>query len=185
MPIGIVSPEDYEKEIVHKDDNKNIPARSGIITQLPDKGRGEKLETPEPIRALVAQEVLSGGTLRDIAREYNISPSSASAYAVGATSTSTYNSPDKKLNKKNNIFKDRIVRKAARLSLTALESISPDDFRNASLRDKSTVAREMASVVRDMIPDEHKADDKKVQIVIYAPSMKSMEDYNTAIRVDE
>src|SRR5690348_6605463 len=159
MPIGIVNKEDYEKEIGNKKNvqDDDMPARSGIITNLPDKGRGEKLETPEPIRALIAQEVLSGGMLRDVAREYNVSQSSVAAYAHGAHSTASYNSPDGKLKKKNNIFKDRIVKRAGRLALTALDAISPDDFRNASLRDKSTVAREMASVVRDMIPDERAA----------------------------
>lgn len=187
MPIGIVSQTDYEKEIVNKNIDKDIttPARSGIVMDMPDKGRGNKLETPEPIRALVAQEILSGVSLRDVAREYNISTSSASAYAHGATSTASYNQLDKKLNKKNNIFKDRIVRKAGRLAITALDSISPDDFRGASLREKSSVAQQMASVVRDMISDDRPIDDKKVQIVIYAPAMKTVEDYHTAITVDE
>jgi hypothetical protein len=187
MPIGIVSQTDYEKEIINKNVDKDTvtPARSGVITDMPEKGRGNKLETPEPIRALVAQEILSGGTLRDVAREYNISQSSASAYAHAATSTASYNQPNAPLKKKNNIFKDRIVKRAGRLALTALDSISPDDFRGASLRDKASVAQQMASVVRDMIPDDRAIEDKKVQIVIYAPAMKTVEDYHTAITVDE
>lgn len=175
MPIGIISKEDFDKEVGNN--ITNISARSVVITD-PAKGRGNKPEVPEEIRNVIAQEALLGTPVSEIAKEFNISPSSIAAYKNGATSTTTYNEGDKKLKRANNIFKDRIVRRAGKLSITALDSIDENDFRNASLTDKANVAKQMASIVRDMTPEDSRGNESSnVQIVIHAPAMRRDDDY--------
>lgn len=183
MPIGIINKHDYEREVNPNKDNNipannNFPARSVDIIIDKTKGRGNKSETPEEIRSLIAQESLLGTSSSQLSKEFNVSESSVSAYKKGATSTTTYNEGDKKLKNKNNIFRDRIVRRAGRLSISALDSISVDDFKNASLTDKANVAKQMASIVKDMsIVDNENDKLSNVQIVIHAPAMRSANDY--------
>lgn len=178
MPIGIINKDDYLKEIGNKspDTSENTPARS-IIVNDPAKGRGPAKEVPEPIRALIAQEVLLGAPSKLIAQEFKVSPSSISAYKNGATSTASYNNPANSLKKKNVIFKDRIVKRASRHAIDALDSISPSDFASASLRDKAAVAKEMASIVRDMSASEESHSGPAVQFIIHAPQMRKETDY--------
>jgi hypothetical protein len=181
MPIGIVNKNDYEQEVNNK--NKPIPARSVIIDSVP-KGRGDKPETPEEIRNVIAQEALLGASPKELSREFNISPSSISAYKNGATSTTTYNEGDKKLKNKNQIFRDRIVRKAGRLSLTALDSIAPEDFADATLSEKVNAAKQMSSIVKDMLPEKDNSRGNNAQFIFFAPAQKQ-EDYYDVITVNE
>jgi predicted transcriptional regulator len=180
MPIGIVKSSDYLSELSNGGD-KVIDKPVTGARSLPESkplGRGIKADTPDSIRALVAQEVILGANVKEVAKEYNLSPTSINAYKVGANSLATYNRPSETLSRANHIFRDRIVRKASRLSLTALDSISREDFKTASLRDKSTVAKEMASIVRDMIPEVKDVDrSSNVQVIIHAPSQKRESDY--------
>ena len=179
MPIGIINKQDYEREI-NKPVDSDTGARSDVpqVITDPAKGRGNNKEVPEPIRALIAQEVLLGAPSKLIAQEFKVSPSSISAYKNGSTSTASYNQPANSLKKKNVIFKDRIVKRASRHAIDALDSISPSDFASASLRDKAAVAKEMASIVRDMSSSED-SDNKgvAVQFIIHAPQMRKETDY--------
>lgn len=178
MPLGIISESDYNKEVISSL-NRITPARSLPIIELDkDKGRNNKSETPDSIRSVIAQEALLGVSAKEIAREYNVSQSSISAYKKDATSTTSYNKSDKSLRNRNSIFRDRIVRKSSRIALTALDSIDSRDFETASLTDKARVAKEMASIVRDMSGSDNDESGKPIaQIIIHAPQMRTDKDY--------
>jgi hypothetical protein len=165
MPIGIVNPDDYKKEVVDK--------------PVIDKKTPYQEKVPAPIRALIAQEVMLGGTVRDVAKELGVQKSAAHAYSNNLTTTRIGFGSNEDLERRNNIFRNRIRTKAGRLSLTALDSIAPEDFMKATLRDKSSVAKEMASIVRDMTPDVNRNGGmtNNVQFIIHAPEVKREEDY--------
>ena len=113
MPLGIVSDEDFEKDLRNigikkeEEDSAKIDSEesgefptipiseilSGEVLVPPALGRGNNKETPEILRKLVGEEysIDSRESGIELAESFGISPSSASAYGHGSTSTATYN----------------------------------------------------------------------------------------------
>ena len=108
------------------------------------------------------------------ANDFGISKSSASAYANGATSTTSYNQPSTPIKSHVEEVKKRISRKARGKLNLALEAITSEKLEHAKVKDISGVARDMAGVIRALEPSpESVANDgvKIPQVVIYAPSI--------------
>ena len=185
MPIGIISQEDFNKELHnsnHKNVITNIPARSDqviIIDEIP-KGRNGKPEVPAEIRSLIAQEALLGVSNKYLAREFNVSESSVSAYKNGATSTTTYDTGNKDLKKRNNIFRDRIVKKASRIALKTLSVIDEGEVAKLGPRDQMALAKDASAIVKNMTPE---VDDNQsnVNYIFFAPKQKEEEDFDVQV----
>jgi|SRR5215469_2287370 len=180
MPIGILSDHEFNEELTSITSN-NVPAR----VDKKELGRGDKKEVPESVRATIAQESLLGMSASEVAQEFKISPQSVNAYKHGNTSLVTYNKPDKDLTKKNKSFKDRIVGKANHKLYKSLDAISDDELTNASLRDKSAVAKDMAAIVKSMTPSEPIKIENDVKFVLFAPQVKEEQDYIDIIPVED
>jgi hypothetical protein len=173
MPLGIISEEDLAKEL-----GNNEPIAR--VQDLPTKGRPEgSLEVPDELRKIISEEAINGTPSKELQELFNVSASSISAYKNGATSTATYNEPNKELATHNlEIRKDIQKRAAGKLEL-ALESMRPEKFEKANLRILAGVASQLSAVVKNMEPDnrERQNDAPLAQFVFMVPPMKRESDY--------
>lgn len=171
MPLGILPDDDFEKEL-ERLNGKKLPAL-GNVKEI-ERGRGEgKVEVPETLRALIGQSALEGNRKEALAlaRAFDISDSSVSAYSNGATSTASYHNPDKELKRKLDETKQRLTGKARARLEESLDSITPDKLGAAKLRDLSATAQAMSAIVRNLEPQtEHSG--ANVNVVVYAPHLK-------------
>lgn len=183
MPLGVVSSDqfDLEKSKIESEKNSKL-----IVIAPAEKGRNNKTETPVSVRALIAEEAITGTSIAEIAETFNVSKSSVSAYKNGVTSTAVYNDEkDKNLISHINKVKNRITKKASNLLITALDSMSPDKFSDISVRDAAAVAKDMAVIVDKMIGSNTNKEEKSNQLHIHlhAPNQKSDDSYGEVIEV--
>jgi len=190
MPMGILSDEEFESEMASasqtlKPDIARSDNGSHIIptANVEDIKRGrppDTKEVPEIIRELSAKSAINGeGTGKQIAEAFGISPSSVSAYKVGAHSTTTYHDPNPNLQSKIVDHKLRISTKARGRLLSALNNLTPDKLENVRPRDLASIAKDMASIVKDMEPSQAQVNsNQNVQFVFMAPRIKEMDSFS-------
>lgn len=172
MPLGIVSVEDWDKEINHNPSKDNESSRP--LIRDTNLGRGSKQETPEVIRNIVGEEKVRGEVGKELAKLFGLSDASVSAYGQGMTSSNGTTSEELA----NHIGKVRLKVKsqaAAKLSL-ALDSINEDKLSKARVGELSAVARNMAAIVKDMDVDDRE-NKPQTQIIFVAPHMRKEEQY--------
>lgn len=174
MPIGIISDEDFDREI----DNKvRTPVNHKII---PDRGRSQgDNNVPESLRKIIGDTAVSDGRKESVAlaESFGISKSSASAYANGAVSTSSYNKPNEKLIEGMNNTRLRIAKRAQNKLMMTLRHLTEDKLEGADAREISGVAKDMATVYDKMQPKSDPRDTVQVQFILYKPEMKRMDEY--------
>lgn len=185
----ITSNKDFEKEasrlgiVIDKPINPEVAS-----IEIIERGRPlSRTEVPELVRKFVAEESLEGVPAKQLSRIVGVSESSISAYKVGATSTSTYNQPDKELGLHVNKMRKAISKKAEGRLTQALESLTDEKIASAKAKDIATIAREMAAVVKNMEAREDDSEGKgpQVQFVFFAPKIKSEEYFGEPIEVSE
>lgn len=172
MPMGIVNDAEFEAEI--KD--SAIPI-TGQVTELPSKGRSNgDVNVPESLRKIIGEtsEIEGRQSAIKLAESFGLSPSSVSAYANGATSTASYNTPDTELAKHINGRKQKVVGSALSKLTKALGGLTKDKIETSSAREISAIAKDMAQVVKMMEPDVPTgpgANTPSAQFLVYAPTM--------------
>jgi len=182
MPLGIVSDADFEKEL-NKIPNVNVGdtfPRDLIpsISPLKTPGRYENIpNVPDSLRAIVAEEHISGADRTELARTFGISKQSVDAYKNGATSLATYNKPDKKLARHIDIFKERVTKRASRKLIGALDSI-PNDLSDEKPQVASQIAKDMSVIIKNMTPDIPVQPNSGVNFVIFAPKQRDEKDFD-------
>lgn len=180
MPMGIVSPEDYEKEQVRLRPQSNKPLAK---TEDINKGRGNTPEVPDVVRETIAKCAINGeGTASEIARAFDVSPSSVSAYKVGSHSTTSYNSPDSNLLDIVTSHKAKISKKARARLISALNFITDEKLENTKALDLSSIAKNMSAVIADMDPPPAQINQNQqnnVQFVFMAPRVRNETEYAT------
>lgn len=149
MPMGIVNDKDFDNELNNL--NKPKPQPKAVIIDPPDLGRPKGgLEVPNGLRNLIGADAIENGraSALELAKNFDISSSSVSAYTNGATSTATY---DKKPNG-NEIqkVKDRISKRARVKLMDALRHITDDKLTSAKARDLAGIAKDMSGIVKSM-----------------------------------
>ena len=166
----IVSEEDFQKELESIEKKEN----SLVVEQL-ERGRGNTPEIPEPLREIIAEDKLLGGTAKDISAAYGVSASSIAAYSHGNTSTSSYNKPVDKLTQ----VRDRVSSRAANRLNQALKALANKNLELETAKDISTIAKDMATVFEKISPVvvKEKEDSRALHIHMYAPKMKQVNDY--------
>ncbi len=171
MAMGIVDHNDFEKELASL-----IKVAEPKVLDI-NRGRGNVNEVPETLRNVIIEEAITGTPPDEIREAFGISKSSISAYKHGATSTSTYHKPNKKLDTQVDKVKKSIASSARNTIRKALSHITEDKFEEAELREISGVARDMAAVMEKM--EGNAKEDRAVnQVVIYAPRMKEEDSYD-------
>jgi hypothetical protein len=178
MPMGIVSDKDFEKEV-----DNSVPSKESPVTTVIEpinRGRGAgNVEVPDSLRAVIGDEAITNGrqSAVELATRFGISPSSASAYGVGATSTSSYaERPNGKVIKE---AKERIAKRARGKLMRALNKITDDKLESANAKDLAGIAKDMSAIVKTMEPDDRgiPQNNNGPTFVFYAPQMRSEEQY--------
>lgn len=179
MAIGIVTDDEFESELdsINASSTKNVVVdedKATIFNNIIDitRGRGPKAETPESIRKIIADDKLNGSTAKELSDIYNVSQSSISAYAVGATSTSTYNNPEPELVKHVKSIRQRITKRASRVLNQSLNTITEESLSQIGPVKAAAIARDMSSIIKNMEDDNDDVETKTINnIVFYAPRL--------------
>ena len=172
MPMGVVNDEDFDKEI----QNSSIPITGDVVT-MPRPGRKEgDVNVPESLRKIIGEtsEIEGRQSALDFAQSLGISPSSVSAYANGATSTATYDTPSEPITNHIKERKNKVVGSALTRLTRALGGLTKDKIQTSSAREISAIAKDMAQVVKMMEPEDNGNGADKVrapQFLVYAPTM--------------
>lgn len=187
--MGIVTPDEFESQLTNvssKPKDKSVPSPTieGEVIELPSKGRKEgDNNVPEGLRNLIG---LAGATegrqeALALAKMFGVSESSASAYTNGATSTKTYNEPNKKITDVIRSRKDRLTKKALLTLGNSLDKITEDKLDGLGARDLAAVSKDMAAVVKSMEPDSSKSNGNVsgVQFVVFTPEMRVESSYDS------
>jgi len=175
MAMGIVSDDDFVKEL-NDPRSKSITNKTPLseIINIPSHGRPPGplgIETPQIIREIIGEESVTQGrsAALSIAKQFGISNSSVSAYAKGATSTATYNEPDKTLGPKIKSAKDRVVSRARRKLFMALDHLTDEKMEDTKARDLAGIAKDMSAIIRNIEPPAPEVNDNGPKFILYAP----------------
>jgi predicted AlkP superfamily phosphohydrolase/phosphomutase len=185
MPLGIVNETEFNHEINHlgiiiPSNKEDEPVDNSEIRDI-SRGRPiGKLETPEIVRETIALDKLAGVQSKQLQKEFNISASSVSAYAKGATSTARYNDPDRNLSRAIESRKSLITERAIDKLTEALESINLTEDMKPNMA--SMIAKDMSAIVKNMGPDMVINNDNRV--VVFKPRMREEEEYQVIDVVD-
>jgi hypothetical protein len=183
MPMGIVSNQDFEKE-VNNSSKDTIPSRilNDVVPEneskieIIERGRGKgNIEVPNVLRNIIADTHHANGreAAMSLAESFSISPSSESAYAQGATSTASYH--DRPNRKTVNKTRKRIAEKAEKLTESAIDKITDEKLDELSALELTHVAKNVSSVVKNLETDDNSKENPLniSPIVIYAPQVKN------------
>ena len=186
MPMGIVSDDDF---VVEKE--KLIPSPSEPVPTIQEINRGRgagNVEVPDSLRNIIGDEHQTNGreSAVELAKQFGISPSSVSAYGVGATSTASYaERPNAGIIKQS---KERIAKRARGKLMRALNKITDDKLEAANAKDLAGIAKDMSAVVRSMEPEDTRVPADRVNngptFVFYAPRIVKEDSFET-LRVSE
>lgn len=181
MPLGLISDDDFLSEL-NNSALSPVPSRpiieptrpviEGTIVDAPKLGRVGP-EIPEVLRKILGEtsEIEGRAEALELAKNFNISPSSVSAYANGATSTATYDKPDEPLQAHIDSSKLKVSKRASHKLMRALAHITDEKLSNAGVSILATVAKSLSGVVRDMEPENRNpiGIGGGNQIILYAP----------------
>lgn len=176
MPIGLVSDDLLKREL--ESCNGSVVTRQSIpaVVEIEKPGRDEgDVNVPESLRKIIGEECLLNGrqAALQIAETFGVSPSSVSAYAKGATSTASYNSPSKSLIQHINKSRERAVKKASKTLNGALSAITQEKLDYSDAKDLAGIAKDMSVIIKNLEPQkEEVAGTATPQFVIYAPQFR-------------
>ena len=183
-------PEEIDPEPQPED---KVPSVS-VVSQLHpfSQSRGRKngdMNVPDALRKIIGETAVIDGreAAIELASDFGISPSSVSAYAKGATSTTTYNQPKESIVAHINKSRYRAVKRASKTMNAALGSITQDKLDYADAKDLSTIAKDMSVIIKNLEPQAtpQSVDSTRTpQFVIYAPQFRSEQSFDV-ITVNE
>lgn len=180
MPMGIVSEKDFDVEKEKLSTPNPMPTKTAEVIDV-NRGRGNNsVEVPNALRNIIGEEHATNGRQAavELAQQFGLSPSSVSAYGVGATSTSSYGErPNGGAIKE---VKEKIAKRARGKLMRALHHITNDKLESANAKDLAGIAKDMSAVVRNMEPED------KVPVnpnggptfVFYAPQFRDERHYD-------
>jgi hypothetical protein len=185
MAIGLVDDNEFQAEL-DRLSGVRVATPEVVIEPLPTKGRntGDN-NVPESLRKIIGETSVIDGrqeALR-LAEQFGISSSSVSAYAKGATSTTTYNSPAKEIIAHINKSRQRAIKKSNRVLNAALEAITQDKLDYADATDLSGIAKDMSVIIKNLEPPTPSVDPEAAsnvpQFVIFAPTFRDERTYES------
>lgn len=188
MPIGLVSNDEFDAELTRTKSNpsaRSVPSHpKAEVIQSPSRGRSDgDVNVPDSLRQIIGEEAVINGrqSALQIASEFGISPSSVSAYTNGATSTKSYDTPSKSIIGHINKSRARAIKRASKTLNGALEAITQEKLDYTDAKDLSTIAKNMAGIIKDLEPTSTPEDNgnKSPQFVIFAPSFRQENSFET------
>jgi len=193
MPIGLVSDELLERELANLNGSGSINTNQSEVQviDIPSRGRASgDNNVPDSLRKIIGEDAVINGrqSALNLASSFGISPSSASAYARGATSTTTYNTPSKSIIGHINKSRARAIKKAGRTLDQALGAITQEKLDYTDAKDLSGIAKDMSVIIKNLEPpSENESSEGKnsgPQFVIFAPQFRKEESFDI-INVNE
>jgi hypothetical protein len=177
-----VFPNDLPSETSGSDEQCSTPNVLAEVIHI-DKGRGKgNTEVPQGIRKIIGEAVIEEGRPAGlaIAQFLGISDSSVAAYSKGATSTATYNKPDKDLKDFLGETRKRISKRAAGKLMKSLREIKDSKLQDLTALEASNVAKNMAAIIKNMEPpsDRNGVNINMPTITLYAPQMAHESEFN-------
>lgn len=192
MPLGVVSDDEFEKEIRNslvELDKKGVPSvgikdsdsepeqepviSGEIVEQRIGRGLGTN-EVPESLRKIITQTNLESGRAAAIslAKSFDISESSVDAYLSGKTGTGM-EKKDPGLDSFIKNLKQKSAKRASQKLLKAINNITDEKLEEAPAGVLAAVAKQLSGVVRDLEPDTPQVAPgfSGVQFVVYAPQI--------------
>lgn len=188
MAMGIVSDSDFDNELEKlnpsssqgpTDSNQNSN-QTGVIQDAPGKGRGTgNKEVPETLRRIIGEESAINGRQSgiELASQFGISPSSVSAYDVGANSTTSY------AERPNQSFlnqqKEKVSKRARVKLMLALSKLTEDKLNDTKARELAGIAKDMSAVIKNMESDNktNEPGQNGPTFIFYSPQMRKEESY--------
>ena len=191
MSIGIVLDDEFLTELnkVGTPKSGSIRAPEVQILPKPSKGRSDgDNNVPDSLRQIIGEEAVINGrsAALDLAGMFGVSPSSVSAYAKGATSTTTYDTPKPSIINHINKSRERHIKKASKVLHAALGAISQEKLDYTDARDLSGIAKDMSVIIKNLEPPATQSDEGKTQpqFTIYAPTFRDERSFEV-INVNE
>jgi hypothetical protein len=184
MPLGILSDDDYEKEM-----NKlnGLRAPSVEIKEPTKLGRRSN-EIPESIRKIVGETALEAGRAEAqtlLQQTLGVSAmSSIDAWKEGKTS-SCNNETRRDLVNHMLMVREKITNKAQKKLIQAIDSITKDKLEGSTAKDASSVAKDMSAVIKNMDNEVKESNQPTVNFVLVAPKSKTEEQYDVIIDQSE
>lgn len=183
--MGIVSDDDFDSELQNSSIKLPSPNQPRPEINTVERGRGNgNVAVPDSLRKIIGETNELDGRKEavELGKTFGISPSSVSAYAKGATSTSSYDKPKEEIVSHIDRAKERISSKARSKLFGALKHMTDDKLQTATVKDLSGVAKDMSVVIKNMEPDSVSQNNQSNKtFVIYAPQFKKEEAFDTIV----
>jgi predicted transcriptional regulator len=180
MPIGIVSDDDFMRELGSFDSTPSVQSDHVVPEIIPIERPGRKegdVNIPDALRQIIGEESVLNGRKAAVglAGMFGISESSVSAYAKGTTSTATYDKPKSSIIQHINKSRARASKKASKVLDAALGAITQDKLDYTDAKDLSAIAKDMSVIIKNLEPPADQSDkpaDNTPQFVIFAPQFR-------------
>lgn len=183
MAIGLVSDEDFEREFSPK--SKQPEIKPEIVEIIKPGRKSGDVDVPDSLRQVIGEEAVINGrsSALQLASQFGISPSSVSAYAVGATSTTSYDTPSKSIISHINKSRERAIKRASKTLNSALSSITQEKLDYADADKLSGIAKDMSVIIKNLEPkvESPSESNNQPQFVIFAPSFRKEETFETIV----
>jgi len=194
MSIGLVSDDDFQQELERLSSTPTLPTRnppptgvhpeSAVVEVLDKPGRKEgDNNVPDSLRQIIGEDAVINGrqSALSLASQFGISPSSVSAYAKGATSTTTYDTPSKSIIQHINKSRRRAISKAQKTLNGALEAITQEKLDYSDPKDLASIAKDMTVVIKNLEPPVPQQSDgsNQPQFTIFAPTFRDERSFET------
>ena len=193
MAIGVVTDEDFQKELDSLS-GKVVPSTPPIegevvIVEKPSKGRASgDVNVPDSLRQIIGEDAVINGrqSALGLAGMFGISASSVSAYANGATSTKSYDSPSSSITSHISKSRERAIKRASRVLGSSLKAITQDKLDYTDAKDLSAIAKDMSVIIKNLEPEKVlETNQPTSQFVIYAPQFRSENSFETINVIEE
>lgn len=208
MPLGIVSDEDFQKELDNsatktvvvvpppssnhdmepsKDDEVGPIITSDAIIKRFGQGRhlGD-VNVPHSLRKVIGEQSSIEGRQAglELANSFGISPASVSAYQSPENSSQLSESNKENITEFLIGRKQKLSKRALNKLNMAMVHITDDKLKDLKATDLSSVAKNMAEVARKMEPEVKDERKDPVQFVIFAPQVNNEANYQTVVAKD-
>jgi len=186
MAIGVVNDDSLSKELQRLSTGRAVPCHNqstADVVEMPHRGRSDgDNNVPSSLRKIIGEtsEIDGRASAKELARAFNISDSSISAYANGSTSTKSYHNRERAILDHINKRKLKISNRASTKLMVALDAITDEKLNNAKLRDIASVASACSAVIRNMEPEPSKMinQNEGVQFIVFAPAIVSEDKFD-------
>lgn len=196
MPVGLLDDEEFERELqrlTRKKESHTVEESHTPRVEIVDKpSRGRTVgdvNVPDSLRQIIGETAVIDGrrAALKLASEFGISPSSVSAYANGATSTTTYDTPSKSIISHIKKSRQRAISKASKTLNGALSAISQEKLDYTDAKDLAGIAKDMSVIIRNLEPPAEgpQSHESQAQFVIFAPTFRDERSFGEMIHVKE